>query len=73
MIIIQVSNGSGIVSGSVSYTGGFSSGGLNGSKDSLPLTISCTKDSLTDSVKVFKVEGGLPGSDGSDAVTAFLK
>ena len=68
----SVSNGSGIVSGSVSYTGGFSSGGLNGSKDSLPLTISCTKDSLTDSIKVFKVEGGLPGSDGSDAVTAFL-
>ena len=65
----SVSNGSGIVSGSVSFTGGFSSGGLNGAKSSLPLTISCTNDSLTDSVTVFKVEGG---SDGSDAVTAFL-
>ena len=60
---------SGIVSGSVSFTGGFSSGGLNGAKSSLPLTISCTNDSLTDSVTIFKVEGG---SDGSDAVTAFL-
>ena len=72
----SVSNGSGIVSGSVSYTGGFSSGGLNGSKDSLPLTISCTKDSLTDSIKVFKVEGGSDGAkraDGSDAVSCLTK
>ena len=60
---------SGIVSGSVSFTGNFSSGGLNNSKDSLPLTISCTNDTLTDSVTVFKVEGGLAGTD---AVTAFL-
>ena len=36
----SVTDGSGIVSGSVSYTGGFSSGGLNGAKTSLPLTIS---------------------------------
>ena len=63
---------SGIVSGSVSYTGGFSSGGLNGAKTSLPLTISCTNDSLTDSVTVFKVEGGSDGAGGVDAVTAFL-
>ena len=63
---------SGIVSGSVSFTGGFSSGGLNGAKSSLPLTISCTNDSLTDSVTVFKVEGGSDGTAGVDAVTAFL-
>jgi len=63
---------SGIVSGSVSFTGGFSSGGLNGAKSSLPLTISCTNDSLTDSVTVFKVEGGADGAEGQDAVTAFL-
>ena len=63
---------SGIVSGSVSFTGNFSSGGLNGSKDSLPLTISCTNDTLTDSVTVFKVEGGSDGTAGVDAVTAFL-
>jgi len=68
----NVSDGSGIVSGSISYTGALESGGLNGSKDSLPLTISCTKDSLTDSIKVFKVEGGSDGAAGSDAVTAFL-
>ena len=63
---------SGIVSGSVSYTGGFSSGGLNGAKTSLPLTISCTNDTLTDSVTVFKVEGGSDGAGGVDAVTTFL-
>jgi len=60
---------SGIVSGSISFTGAFNNGGLNSSKDSLPLTISCTNDTLTDSVTIFKVEGG---SDGTDAVTAFL-
>ena len=63
---------SGIVSGSVSYTGGFSSGGLNGAKTSLPLTISCTNDTLTDSVTIFKVEGGSDGAGGVDAVTTFL-
>jgi len=63
---------SGIVSGSVSYTGGFSSGGLNGAKTSLPLTISCTNDTLTDSVTIFKVEGGSDGVGGVDAVTTFL-
>ena len=68
----DVSDGTGIVSGSISYTGAFNVGGLNGAKTSLPITISCTNDSLTDSIKVFKVEGGSDGSDGADAVTAFL-
>jgi len=77
----DVSAGSGIVSGSLSFSSATNAGGLNSDKAKLPVTISVTKDSLTDSIKVFKVEGGAdgaagsPGSDGSDgtdAVTAFL-
>ena len=68
----SISGGSGTVSGSVSFTGAFNVGGLNGSKASLPITISCTNDSLTDSVKVFKIEGGSDGAAGADAVTTFL-
>ena len=39
------------------------------------LTVTVTKDSLTDSTRIFKVEGGTAGTDGtdgSDHVTAFL-
>ena len=66
------SNFSGIVSGSLSFSAATNSGGLGSDKTKLPVTISATKDGLTDSIKVFKVEGGTAGSDGTDAVTAFL-
>ena len=39
-------------------------------KGYLPVTISCTKDGLTDSVKIFKVEGGSDGAAGADGVNA---
>ena len=71
----NVSNGSGIVSGSISFSGALTSGGLNSTKANLPITISVSKDTLNDSVKVFKVEGGADGAagaDGTDAVIAFL-
>ena len=45
------------------------------SKSDLPLNIAVSKDSLSDSSKIFKIVGGDTGSDGSagtDAVTAFL-
>ena len=45
------------------------------SKSDLPLSIAVSKDSLSDSAKIFKIVGGDTGSDGSagtDAVTAFL-
>jgi hypothetical protein len=60
----SVSAGSGIVSGSITFSGALNSGGLNSTKANLPITISVSKDSLTDSVKVFKVEGGAAGTDG---------
>jgi hypothetical protein len=50
-------------------------------KTKLPLTIEVTKDSLSDTTRIFKLDGGSSGSDGSDgapgadgapAVTAFL-
>ena len=71
----SVTDGTGIASGSISFSGGTSAGGLNSDKTKLPVTISVTNDSLTDSIKVFKVEGGTSGTDGtdgSDAVTTFL-
>ena len=48
---------------------------MEGTKSHFPLTISATKNGLTDTIKIFKVEGGmmvLAGADGVDAVTAFL-
>ena len=71
----DVSNGTGIVSGSLKWVGGQSAGGMQQTKGFLPVEISCTKDGLTDSVKIFKVEGGSdgsPGSDGTSAVSALL-
>ena len=71
----SVTDGTGIASGSISFSSGTSAGGLNSDKTKLPVTISVTNDSLTDSIKVFKVEGGTSGTDGtdgSDAVTTFL-
>ena len=66
------SNFSGIVSGSLSFSANTNAGGLGSDKAKLPVTISATKDGLTDSIKIFKVEGGTAGTDGTDAVTAFL-
>ena len=72
---------SGISSGSISFTGALNSGGLNSTKTNLPVTVSVSKDGLSDSIKVFKVEGGsdgtdgtdgAAGADGTDAVTTFL-
>tara|TARA_R100001509_G_scaffold69024_1_gene38298 strand:+ start:40 stop:9621 length:9582 start_codon:yes stop_codon:yes gene_type:complete len=63
---------SGIASGSIVFGNALNNGGMEGTKSHFPLTISATKNSLTDTIKIFKVEGGLPGSDGADAVTAFL-
>ena len=66
---------SGIASGSIVFGNNLSSGGMEGTKSHFPLTISATKNGLTDTIKIFKVEGGADGSDGTDgtdAVTAFL-
>ena len=66
---------SGIASGSIVFGNNLSSGGMEGTKSHFPLTISATKNGLTDTIKIFKVEGGADGAagaDGTDAVTAFL-
>ena len=68
----SVSGGSGIVSGSVTFSGVLTSGGLNSTKANLPITISVSKDSLSDSIKVFKVEGGEAGVDGSDGTSPIV-
>jgi len=74
----DVSSGTGIVSGSISFSGALNTGGLNSTKSNLPVTITATKDGLEDSVKIFKVEGGTNGENGADgtdgvsAITAFL-
>ena len=74
----DVSSGTGIVSGSISFSGALNTGGLNSTKSNLPVTITATKDGLEDSVKIFKVEGGTngengaAGADGVSAITAFL-
>ena len=71
----NVTSGTGIVSGSISFTGNNSSGGMAQTKGAFPFTITATKDGLTDSVTIFKVQGGTdgsPGSDGTSAVSALL-
>ena len=69
-LLASVSSGTGQVSGSITF-----SGTVGGIKTKLPLDITVSKDSLSDTLKIFKVEGGTGGSDGSDgtsAVTALL-
>ena len=69
----NVSDGSGLLSGSITFDNGATpAAGKVVSKTHLPITIEVSKDSFTDSIKVFKVEGGTSGTDGTDAVTAFL-
>lgn len=77
----SVTSGTGIVSGSITFTGNTNAGGLNSTKANLPLSIEVSKDSVSDSTKIFKLEGGssgsagsdgTPGSDGQSAITAFL-
>ena len=66
----SVTDGTGQVSGSITF-----SGTVGGNKTKLPLTITVSKDSLEDSLKIFKVEGGTSGTDGSTDgtdVTTFL-
>jgi len=66
---------SGISSGSLTYSAAGNAGGLASLKSALPVTISVTKDGLTDSTTIFKVEGGTTGTDGTpgvDAYTVFL-
>ena len=65
----DVTDGTGIVSGSFTFAGATTSGGMGGDKSKFPVLISATKDSLQDAVKVFKVEGG---ADGTDSVQVIL-
>jgi len=69
-LVSDVTNGSGQVSGSITF-----SSTLSATKSKLPITVTVAKDGLEDSIKIFKVEGGADGTDGAagvDAVTAFL-
>ena len=84
----SVSSGTGTKTFTITFDNGASpAAGKVVAKSDLPLTISVSKDSLSDSIKVFKLEGGAdgaagstgpagsPGSDGADgvsALTAFL-
>jgi len=60
----SISNGTGQVSGSITF-----SGTLSSTKSKLPITISVTKDSLSDSTKIYKTDGG---SDGTSPVLSIL-
>ena len=72
-LVTNVTNGTGTVSGSLSFATN-----LGGDKSKLPVTISATKDSITDSVTLFKIEGGSDGAagqdgqDGQDAYTVIV-
>jgi hypothetical protein len=48
-----VSNGSGQQTFTLSYSGDLSNG-----KDDLPLSVSVTRDSITDTITIYKIEGG---------------
>ena len=69
---------SGVVSGSLTFAGNLNAGGLDSDKTNLPVSIVATKDGLSDTTTIFKIEGGTSGSsgtdgtDGTDAITAFL-
>ena len=54
----NISSGTGIVSGSISFVGSNSAGGMAQTKGAFPFTITAAKDSLSDTVTIFKVEGG---------------
>ncbi|MBT5286067.1 MAG: hypothetical protein HOL29_08895, partial [Euryarchaeota archaeon] len=66
----SLTDGTGVVSGSLVF-------GTNTPTNKLkfPITISVTKDGVTDSTKIFTLDGGSDGSDGTagaDAYTVFL-
>ena len=61
----DVSNGTGIVSGSITFASATNAGGVAGDKTKLPITITATKDGLSDSVTIFKVVGGTDGVSGT--------
>ncbi len=69
-LLTSVTNGTGTVSGSLEF-----SSNLSGDKSKLPVTVSVSKDSITDSATIFKIEGGsdgAAGADGTDAYTPIL-
>ena len=75
----SVSSGTGTRTFTLTFDNGASpAAGKVVSKSDLPVTISVSKDSLSDSIKIFKIEGGADGNDGAagtdgaDAVTGFL-
>ena len=60
-LVTNVTNGTGTVSGSLSF-----SSDLGGDKTKLPVVVSVSKDSITDSATIFKIEGGSDGTNGAD-------
>ena len=71
----SLSNNSGIISGSLV----FGTNTPNGSnKDKFPITITATSESLSDSFKIFALDGGADGAagadgtNGTDAITVIL-
>ena len=56
----SLSNGTGVVSGSLVFSTNTPS-----NKNKFPITISVTKDGVTDSTKIFTLDGGADGSDGT--------
>ena len=63
---------SNVISGSGQQSGSLSFSGLSLNKTDLPLTIALSKDTLSDSISVVKVQGGEDGTDGERSVKAFL-
>lgn len=65
----SLTDGTGVVSGSLV----FGTNTPNGSnKNKFPITIDVSKDNVSDTFKIFTLDGGSDGSDGADAYTVFL-
>ena len=65
----SLTNGTGVVSGSLV----FGTNTPNGSnKDKFPITISVTKDSVSDTFKIFSLDGGTDGTNGEPAKSVSL-
>ena len=62
----SLSNNSGVISGSLVFST------LNLHKSKYPITITATSGSLSDSFKIFALDGGADGTSGEDAYTVFL-
>jgi hypothetical protein len=63
-LVSDVTNGTGVISGSLVFSTNTPS-----NKTKFPITISVTKDGVTDSTKIFTLDGG---TDGVDAVSVIL-